>query len=151
MGDFAFNLSGTYLLKYVVSITPNGTLVDQQNKIFNPLTFKMRGSVAWNLAPFKVQATVTHVGGYTNNSISTPQKVKSYTPVDLSMAVDVGNPAERGFMKGGLQLGIEVRNLFDIDPPYVNLAPGGNGSGGYDATASNPIGRSIAFSIRKSF
>jgi iron complex outermembrane receptor protein len=48
-----------------------------------------------------------------------------------------------------LELGIEVRNLFDADPPYVNIAPGVNGSGGYDATAANPIGRLFALGLRK--
>jgi iron complex outermembrane receptor protein len=31
----------------------------------------------------------------------------------------------------------------------VNLAPGVNGSGGYDATSSNPVGRLLALSLRK--
>jgi iron complex outermembrane receptor protein len=44
-----------------------------------------------------------------------------------------------------------VRNLFDQKPPYVNIAPSGNGSGGYDATAADPIGRLVAVSVRKSF
>ena len=54
-------------------------------------------------------------------------------------------------MLGGLTLGAEVRNLFDLDPPYVNLAPSGNGSGGYDASAASPIGREVAFSLRAKF
>lgn len=150
-GSFAFNIGGTYLLSYDVAITPEGTLIDQKNKIFNPLTFKARGSVSWDLKPFRVQATVTHVGGYVNNAIAVPQNVKSYTPVDLSVGVQLGSPGSRNFFKGDTLLGLEVRNLFDIKPPYVNLAPGANGNGGYDATASNPIGRQIAVSLRKSF
>jgi iron complex outermembrane receptor protein len=50
-----------------------------------------------------------------------------------------------------MTLGFEVRNAFDINPPYVNLAPSGNGSGGYDATASDPVGRLFAVSVRKAF
>ena len=46
---------------------------------------------------------------------------------------------------------IEVRNVFNERPPYVNIAPSGNGSGGYDATAADPLGRVFAASIRKSF
>jgi len=151
LGDFAVNVGGTYVLKYVVAITPEGTLVDLRNRIFNPLKFKLRGSVSWDLAPFRMQATVTHVGGYINNSIPVPQTVKSYTPVDVSAGVQLGDPKQRGFFKGGTLIGIEVRNLFDVDPPYVNLAPGANGNGGYDATASNPVGRQVAISLRKSF
>lgn len=151
MGDFAFNLGGTYVLKYVVAITPKGVLVDLRNTIFNPLKFKARGSVAWEKGPFNAQATVTHVGGYLNTSVPGGQDVKSYTPVDLSFAVQVGDRSSHDFVKSGINIGLEVLNLFDTKPPYVNLAPGVNGNGGYDATASNPVGREFAVSIRKSF
>jgi iron complex outermembrane receptor protein len=46
-------------------------------------------------------------------------------------------------------VGLEVNNLFDAGPPYVNLAPNANGSGGYDATAASPIGRQYALNLRK--
>ena len=46
-----------------------------------------------------------------------------------------------------ITIGSEVRNLFDEDPPYVNIAPSGNGSGGYDATAASPVGRMFAASL----
>jgi iron complex outermembrane receptor protein len=52
---------------------------------------------------------------------------------------------------GGMTIGFEARNMFDEDPPYVNLAPSGNGSGGYDATASNPIGRVLALTLSKNW
>ena len=50
-----------------------------------------------------------------------------------------------------ITLGGEVRNIFDQDPPYVNIAPSGNGSGGYDATAASPLGRVFAASLRVKF
>ena len=50
-----------------------------------------------------------------------------------------------------MTLSFEVRNLFNETPPYVNIAPSGNGSGGYDASAADPIGRLFAVSVRKSF
>jgi iron complex outermembrane receptor protein len=46
-------------------------------------------------------------------------------------------------------VGLEARNLFDEDPPFVNVAPSANGSGGYDATVTNPIGRLLALTLRK--
>ena len=79
------------------------------------------------------------------------QNVKSYTPVDLNLTFRIGDQQASGFFEKGMTLGLEVRNVFDTDPPYVNLAPSGNGSGGYDATASDPIGRLFAVSLRKSF
>jgi iron complex outermembrane receptor protein len=78
-------------------------------------------------------------------AITPNERVDSYTPVDLNLTWRVGDPAKP------LAFGIEVRNLFDIRPPYVNIAPSVNGSGGYDATTTDPIGRLFAFSVRKSF
>ena len=49
----------------------------------------------------------------------------------------------------GMDVGIEIRNAFDESPPYVNLAPSVNGSGGYDASTTNPVGRMFAISLRK--
>jgi iron complex outermembrane receptor protein len=146
-----FNLSGTYLTKYNVAVTPTAPLVDRRNFIFNPLKFKGRASVTWDHGPLSARLLVTHVGGYKNNLATTLQSVKSYTPVDLSLNWRIGNPEDTGFFAKGMTLGFEVRNAFDINPPYVNLAPSGNGSGGYDATASDPVGRLFAVSVRKAF
>ncbi len=66
------------------------------------------------------------------------------------MAWTVGG-ADKGPFGGKLTIGFEVRNLFDADPPYVNLTPSGNGSGGYDASASNPVDRLFAASARMKF
>ena len=149
--NLTVNLSGTYLTKYNVAVTPTAPLVDRRNVIFNPLKFKGRASVTWDHGPFSTRVLVTHVGGYRNNLATPNQSVKSYTPVDLTLNWRIGDPQESGFFARGLTVGLEVRNLFDTDPPYVNLAPSGNGSGGYDATASDPVGRLFAVSVRKSF
>lgn len=149
IGTFLFSASGTYVTRYEVAITDNAPLVDRLNTIFFPLRFKARASIAWDLDPVRVQIQATHVGGYTNNAIAAGQQVKSYTPVDFSIAWKLGKDGA-GFLNG-VTLGAEVRNLFDIDPPYVNLSPSGNGSGGYDATAASPIGREVAVSLRAKF
>ncbi|UUR06838.1 TonB-dependent receptor domain-containing protein [Sphingomonas glaciei] len=150
VGTFQFNLSGTYLTHYKVAITENAPLIDRRNTIFFPLKFKARGAISWDLDPVKLYVQATHVNGYTNNAVAIPQKVKSYTPVDASISWDVGGRNGAG-MLSGLTLGAEVRNLFDTKPPYVNLAPSGNGSGGYDATVASPIGREFAVTVRAKY
>ena len=144
-GTFAFNLSGTYLTGFKTAQTPSAPFVNQLNLIFQPLKFKMRAGVNWDKGPVGIGLRATHIGGYTNIAITPNQQVKSYTPVDLNLTFKVGD-RDKPFI-----FGVEVRNLFDISPPYVNIAPSGNGSGGYDATASDPVGRVVAVSVRKSF
>jgi len=145
-----FNASGTYLLDYKVSVTPTGALLDQLNNIFQPLKFKARASVEWEHGPITARAVATHVGGYTNTAITPNQQVSSYTPVDLNVTWRIGESMPSTAAEG-LALSFEVRNLFDIDPPFVNIAPGGNGSGGYDASAASPVGRMFAMGARLVF
>jgi iron complex outermembrane receptor protein len=51
----------------------------------------------------------------------------------------------------GLTFGVNIRNLFDSDPPFVNLAPAATGGGGFDPTLASPIGRLVALSVSKKF
>lgn len=144
-GMFNFALSGTYLTEYLTQQSPGAPLLDQRNQIFQPLKFKARATVDWEKGPLGVLVRVSHVGGYLNTAVSPNENVSSYTPVDLNLSWKLG------WKTAPLVLGLEVRNLFDAAPPYVNIAPSVNGSGGYDATASDPIGRVIAGSIRARF
>jgi iron complex outermembrane receptor protein len=144
-GVFNFNLSGTYLTDYRTAQTPTAPFINQRNQIFQPLRFKARASIAWEKGPFSALLRATHLNGYDNTAApgGVVQKVDSYTPIDLNLNWKLGQ-GENPF-----QFGIEIRNLFDIQPPYVNIAPSVNGSGGYDATTTDPIGRLFAVSVRK--
>lgn len=148
---FTFNVGGTYLTTYKVAVTPSAPLLDQLNTIFNPLRFKMRASVTWEHGPVTARLLWTHINGYDNTAATPVQRVGSFNPIDLSLSWRIGDPTASGFFDQGMTFGAEVRNLFDQKPPYVNIAPSGNGSGGYDATAADPIGRLVAFSVRKKF
>ena len=141
------NASATYLTDYKVAVAPAAALLDQRNIIFQPLKFKARASATWDHGPLTTRLAATHVGGYTNNLVTPAESVDSFTPVDLTVTWRVGE-SFGGSLIEGLELIGEVRNLFDADPPYVNLAPSGNGSGGYDATASSPVGRMFAIGAR---
>jgi iron complex outermembrane receptor protein len=146
-----FNASGTYLTSYRVAISPAAPLLDRRNRIFQPLKFKARASVSWIHGPLTARVLATHVGGYLNDAIVPNESVTSYTPVDLSVSWTFGRDSGWNPFGSEVTLGAEVRNLFDEDPPYVNLAPSGNGSGGYDATAASPVGRMFAASVRAKF
>ncbi len=148
--SFVANLSGVYTLDYKVANTPNGTLFDRDNVIFNPLGLKARASLMWALDRYSARVMVHYVGGYDNNLPEPDQSVDAFAPVDLEAWIDLGDPDGTGLADGWV-LGFEVSNVFDEDPPYVNVAPSGNGNGGYDSSAANPIGRLFGISLEKSF
>jgi iron complex outermembrane receptor protein len=147
-GSFQLLLNGTYISKYEVAITSAAAAADRLNTIFNPLKLKLRAGVNWSKGPWQGSAMVTRINGYTNNAVTPQERVGAYMPVDLTLSADLGQLGSSTLLQD-LQLGLEIRNAMDEDPPYVNLAPSGNGSGGYDATASNPVGRLFALSLRK--
>jgi len=133
-----------------VAYTPGGDAVDQRNQIFNPMKMKTRGSVIWDHGPFTTRLQASYVNSYTNTLVNPNQSVDSYMLVDLAATWQLGDVFTNDFTDD-LSLTAEVRNVFDEDPPYVNVAPASNGSGGYDATNSNPIGRLLSVSIRSKF
>ncbi len=145
-----FGFNGTYLTGYDVAFTPAGDTTSLKNKIYNPLTFKARASVAWNRGPFTLRGEVQHVGGYVNDIVEPDEKVKAYNLVDVTLNWRLSDTFD---MLGvdGLTLGLEARNVFDADPPYVNSRQGQNSGGGYDPTVTNPIGRLFALSLRAKF
>jgi iron complex outermembrane receptor protein len=146
-GTFGFSLSGTYLTDFGVAITSTAAPADRLNTIFNPLKLKLRGAVNWNLDLWRASLVVNRVHGYQNNAVTPVESVGPYTPVDVTLnreLTDVG-----AGWTDGMDIGLEIRNAFNEAPPYVNLAPSVNGSGGYDATAANPVGRLFAISLRK--
>ncbi len=148
-GAWAFALSGTYFTKFQTAITPAAPMIDKLDTIFNPLSFKGRASVAWNRGAYGAQLAVNYVDSYRNTNVTPAQSVSAYSPVDLALSWNAGTSFPDHVLASGLLVSLDVRNLFDEDPPYVNLAPNGNGSGGYDASVANPIGRQFALSLRK--
>ncbi len=154
LGHVAINANATYILSYKTALSSGATPTDRLNTIFNPLRFKGRASVYWD--PSRVinaRLTVNYVNGYDNNTLpaGAVQKVGAYTTVDAGVTFNIGNPEPTNLIDGGLSMSIDILNLLDKDPPYVDFAPTVNGSGGYDATAANPVGREFAITLRKKF
>ncbi len=154
LGHFAINANATYILSYKTALSNGATPTDKLNTIFNPLRFKGRASLYWD--PSHVVAgrlTVNYVNGYDNNTLPAGaiQKVGAYTTVDAGVTFNIGNRESSNWMEPGLSLSVDVLNLFNKSPPYVDFAPTVNGSGGYDATAANPVGREFAVTLRKKF
>jgi iron complex outermembrane receptor protein len=144
------DFSGVYTLDHKVSITPTGTLLDKDNQIFNPLKLRARAALSWQLGRYSARAVANLIGSYKNTLASPTQDVDAFTPIDLSAWMELGETDGTGWGDRWV-VGAEISNVFDEDPPYVNIAPSGNGSGGFDATAANPVGRLYSVSVRKSF
>jgi iron complex outermembrane receptor protein len=149
-GDLSFGLNGTYFTKYAYAVAPGSVMVDQLNTIFNPLRLKMRASSTWNYGPYNASLFVNYINGYDNNLATPTQNVASSTTFDLRFNYNMGALFNGSWAKD-LTLSAGVVNLFDKNPPFVNVAQSTNGGGGFDPTLTNPTGRIISLGLTKRF
>ena len=145
-GTVNTGISGTYLLKYKKQLAPGAGAVDRLNEVNYPLRFRARGNLGWSNKIVTANLFVNYSNRYKNTvgSIAPVQRVKSYTTFDLSLNYDLG--ANGGAMDG-LSLSVSAINLFDRKPPFAAVAL----NQVYDSTVASPLGRMLAFNIRKKF
>ena len=147
-GDFTLAINGSRFTKYETAITPSAPLIDNLNVIFNPLKFKARTSAHWTMGPWAAGVTWIHLNAYQNNLTTPTQKVSSYDTFDARLAYTFDEAF--GFARD-ITLSLDARNLFDKDPPFVNIAQSANGGGGFDPTLTNPAGRVIGIALDAKF
>jgi iron complex outermembrane receptor protein len=149
-GDITLGLSGTYNLQYRSAVAPGAPSVDLLGTILNPVRLQARGYVAWRLDGLAARATVNFTDSYDNTLVTTTAKVDDHTTVDLHLAYDLNATVLPGTFKN-LRLALDVTNVFDSKPPFVNVAPTTTSGGGYDATLASPVGRLIGVSLDATF
>ncbi|MGH8217941.1 MAG: TonB-dependent receptor plug domain-containing protein [Steroidobacteraceae bacterium] len=149
-GTWNVGLTGTWFTKYDVRFTPAGQTFDERNIIGFPPALRLRGNLGWTAGPWDAQLFVNFVNAYTNTETTPTQHVSAYTTLDLNIVYDFG-VAFPGRWTKDLQLTVNVLNLADSDPPYVDIPIGPNGGGGFDPNVANPIGRLISVQVQKKF
>jgi len=149
-GTFLVGLSGTYTFKYDVQFTPGGPTFNELNDIGFPLRLRMRGNIGWNQGPVSTLLFVNFSNSYTNTEVTPSEPISSYTTVDLNVIYDLGKSFSSAWAQN-LRLTAHADNLFNRQPPYVNVPIGPNGGGGFDPNVANGIGRLISLQIAKKF
>ena len=147
--ELSVDFSGTLIGKYKVAATPTAPLLDKTNLIFNPLKTKLRTTFGWRHDWIDARAVFNYVGAYDNDRVAPVQRVEDYTSVDAALNFSPESNVLGGLFDGSITLGLDLRNVFDQDPPYVNIGPAVNGGGGFDPATVNPVGRVFAVSLRK--
>ncbi len=111
----------------------------QLNTIYNPVRFRGRASVGWQLGGASADVFLNYVNGYTNTLTTPETQIASYTTVDLRLGYEVP------VFGGPLSFSVEVNNAFDRDPNFANI------DGGVDLTTASPLGRTVALTVTKKF
>ena len=151
LGDFTVGLNASYLTKFIEQITSSADAFELVDTIFNPVDLSMRGSLAWSRDGLTVGGFINYTDGYEDDQTDPSGKVESWTTFDLTVRYNTGERYSSPWLDNTM-FAINVINLFDRDPPFVNDLAFQNTDGlGFDTTNANPLGCFIAFEITKNW
>ncbi|GGB23270.1 TonB-dependent receptor [Sphingomonas metalli] len=140
LGTFTLGANGTYFLTYKTG-EAGGVLLESKNQLGFPVEFQLRGSLGWRQDGAAAFVNWNHVGAYRNINSTLVDRIGAYDTIDLDLSYTFAG--EVGSFSRDLRIGVNVRNLFDRDPPYADL------TNGYDPTYSSALGRIVAVNLSK--
>lgn len=143
LGRFGLSAGVTHILSYEVQRLRSDPFLDVLNTTSNPNDLRARLAANWSSGAWRLGFAIDHVGGYTNTFSN--EKVSAWTTADLQAGYTF-DEARAGL--SGVSLSLDVENLFDKDPPFVNNGTGGANIG-YDPEFASPRGRVISLTVRK--
>lgn len=151
-GKGTIGVAGTRLTLYETQSVAGQPFINQlgtgQGLSVHPIKWQARGNIGWSNDAFDVEAYLNYTHKYLYFSDNVFHAVRAYTPID----VHVGYKLPFEGMMSGSQVTLDVDNIFDQDPPYVNTGVAGRNAGnGFDVNSANPIGRVITVGVHKTF
>jgi len=165
VGNFTFDGSLTRKTKFNQFFGTGGTVFSVLgttgfNTTFPSLKLEGRANIAYDKGPFNFVLGVNYEGPYLwwggtaipaltkTNGVPTGggEPVSAFTTVDLHASYSFKDVS----VLKKANLFVDVSNLFNTNPPFVN-ATATNGAVGYDSFSANPLGRVITIGLRTKF
>lgn len=134
-GSINASVAGTYTLNRKTQAVQGAPFDDNLKNGSGRLT--LTAALGAKVGDFTARATFNHRGGYPMLGVAPQTRVDSFNTVDLFFAYDLG-----GVLKNSM-LTVNVDNVFDQDPPYLNSSTG--------YTNGFTLGRLVSFGVRTKF
>ncbi len=147
VGAFNLQSSGSYYFEFVNQLTESAEPNDAVDTVFNTVDLRVRNSVAWSNEGWGAVLALDYTDGYTNIEASPEEPIDSWTTVDLQISYRIEENEPRSLFRN-TQFSLNIQNLFDDDPPFVDA---GDPDIQYDAANANPLGRFVSFRITKTW
>lgn len=166
-GTFEIGDSATIFTKFVQDAAggPRFSILGTTglNVTFPSVQTQMRAHLSWSQGPFEGTLFWNYTSGYhyvggtqvapiltdaNGNYAGGGDKVGANNTFDAHLAYNL----ESGWLQGD-QVYVDIKNMFDTDPPFINGSTAGIGLGtpGYNGFISNPIGRQVSLGVRANF
>lgn len=150
-GSLNFWLYASHLFDFKTQRFAGGPLEEQLDTLFNPNSLRIRGGLTWNRGAVRAAITGDFVGDYTADAGACGDSVEGFCPVsswttwNLNLGYDF-DERYSGFL-AGTNVSLNVRNVFDRDPPFVEIPVGA----AFDPVNANPWGSFLSFQVTKTW
>lgn len=128
------SLAAWYIIDSKRRLTSATPEADALNEVYLPVDLKTCGGATLTRSRLTGGVFLNYVDSYRDPSNTADPKVNSWTTVDLHLEYS---------LMGGTSLALNVQNLLDRDPPFVDNARGT----GYDPTNATALGRFVSTSV----
>jgi outer membrane receptor protein involved in Fe transport len=141
LGDDEVSLAAqaTYVIDFKQQVTPTSPIVDRVGVINFPVRFRGRATGDWTRGPFTLGAAVNYTSRYRDLAGT---RIGDLTTFDLQGRWDGARGAWRG-----VSVLLNLRNVFDKDPPFYDNPLGI----AYDGALGDPIGRFVSLQITRAW
>jgi outer membrane receptor protein involved in Fe transport len=137
------NLAGTWL-ESRQQLTDALPSVDLAGTVFNPPAYRFRGTATFESGALRLTSTLNYTGALVDRRFATESRIPGSATVDVGASYEVIRGTGRD---PGLSLSVTVQNLLDNRPEVIGVT--GPADTPYDSTNYSPIGRFVAFGIRR--
>ncbi|PKQ01188.1 MAG: TonB-dependent receptor [Alphaproteobacteria bacterium HGW-Alphaproteobacteria-13] len=165
-GTFTLGASMTYFTKFDQDFGDNAFSIlntSGYNSQFPSIQTKGRAQLGWEISNFAIDLFANYTGKYRNwiqtsinpvtlgpdgNPTGGGDRVRADLTIDMHLAYNFND----SFMQGS-QIYVDVKNLFDREPPFYNGNTTGAGVGawGFNGFTSNLLGRLVSVGFRANF
>jgi iron complex outermembrane receptor protein len=149
-GNLALGVNGTRLTEYEAQgVQGSGSFVNElgtgEGLAVHPVKWQGRANINWTNEVIDAAVYVNYTGAYLYYANNIYNPVNAYTPVDVHLGYF---PFKQARLKK-VQFTLDINNVFNEDPPYVDEGVQGDNAGnGFDKQAANPIGRLVVIGVR---
>lgn len=130
--------AASWLFEYSRKLTPEATREQLLDIAGYPADLRLRSGVTWTRAAWSARIGVNYVDAYRDSNGS---KVDAWLTADANLRW----APDQVFGATGLEMALNVRNIFDEDPPFFD----GTTGDGYDAAQADPLGRVISLQFTR--
>ena len=147
LGNFNFRLNGGYLFGFQQALTQAAPSIELVNTQGNPPRMRFRSVAEWdrhgrNQPGFGASVAMDYLDGSRDYENLPVTRVPAWQTFDIQLNYRT-TLVEQWI--GDAEMTLNVVNVFDKDPPFVNRVEG------YDPVNAKPFGRVISFEIQKNW